>query len=75
MKDQPDRNPFLAWLIELVTGIIRGVAKDLLVVLIVFSCATAISAGVCWYYDLPIVLSLIGGFITVSLLILVYWDR
>ncbi len=46
--------------------LIKDVLAGLIVFAIVFLVATAISAGVCLYYDLPLVFSLIGGFISLG---------
>ncbi len=44
-----------------------GIARDLLKFVIAFAVGTGASAIVCWYYGLPLVLSLVGGFIVLAL--------
>jgi len=46
--------------------LLRGILKELIVMAIVFAVATGISAAVCFYYGLPLILSLIGGFLSVG---------
>ena len=53
-------------------ALFRGILQDLIVMAIVFLVATAICAGVCIYYGLPLVLSLAGGFIMLGV---VFWFR
>jgi hypothetical protein len=46
--------------------LLRGILKELIVMAIVFGVATGISAAVCLYYGLPLILSLIGGFLSIG---------
>lgn len=47
-------------------SLLRGILKELIVMAIVFAVATGISAAVCFYYGLPLIISLIGGFLSVG---------
>ena len=47
-------------------GLLRSILQDLIVMAIVFGVATGISAAVCFYYGLPLALSLIGGFLAIG---------
>ncbi|MEH6610644.1 MAG: hypothetical protein V7696_14860 [Halioglobus sp.] len=51
-------------------SLLKGVLESLIVIAIVFCVVTAISAAVCLYYNLPLVLSLIGGFISIGVVFL-----
>ena len=46
--------------------LMRSIPQDLIVVASVFVVARGISAAVCLYYGLPLVLSLIGGFLSIG---------
>ena len=50
---------------------LQNTLKDLLLMAIVFSVATGISAAVCLYYSVPLWLSLIGGFLSIGVIFFV----
>ena len=54
---------FGGFLAELLTSLVRDIVKFI----IAFAVGTGAAAIACWYYDLPLVLSLIGGFIVLGL--------
>ena len=47
---------------------LQNTLKDLLLMAIVFSVTTGISAAVCLYYGVPLWVSLIGGFLSLGLI-------
>lgn len=51
------------------TAFFGALLKDLLVILLVFAIATAIAAGACWFYGVPLWVSLIGGFISLGVVV------
>jgi hypothetical protein len=46
--------------------LVRDILGQLIVAVVVFVFATGVSAAVCLYYGLPLVLSLIGGFLAIG---------
>ena len=57
-------NSLKSFFIEL----LQNILKDLLLMAIVFSVATGISAIVCLYYGAPVWLSIIGGFLSIGVI-------
>ncbi len=55
---------------EFFISLLKSILESLIVIAIVFGVSTGISAAVCFYYDLPLVLSLIGGFISIGVVYL-----
>lgn len=55
--------------------IAKDVASSLLVVVLTFAFATAISAGMLWYYGWPLFLSPIGGFIVLGIMLVFWYDH
>ena len=51
------------FLAELLMGLVRDAVKFI----VAFAVGTGASAIACWYYDIPLVFSLIGGFIVLGL--------
>lgn len=51
------------------TAFFGTLLKELILILLVFAITTAIAAGVCWFYDVPIAVSLIGGFISLGVVV------
>ncbi len=51
------------FLAELLTGLVRDAVKFI----VAFAIGTVASAIACWYYGIPLVFSLVGGFIVLGL--------
>lgn len=51
-----------------------GLARDALRLLIAFTIGTGAGAIVCWYYGLPLVLSLLGGILVLVLAFMLWMD-
>ena len=49
------------------TRLARDLFRDLVFILLVFLVATGATALVCWYYEVPLFLSLIGGFLVLGI--------
>lgn len=56
------------------SDILRDVASSILVVALTFCLATAVTAGVLWYYEWPLFLSPVGGFIVLGVMLLFWYD-
>jgi phosphate/sulfate permease len=63
LRNQKGRGGFLGFIADLA----RAVLKDLLFMVLAFVLATGASALACWYYGLPLGLSLLGGFIVLGI--------
>jgi hypothetical protein len=48
-------------------SLLRGIFRDLLLLVAVFVVATAVSALACAWYDIPLVFSLAGGILAMAL--------
>jgi len=51
-----------------------GIAHGFMMLLAAFLIATGASALVCWFYGLPLALSLIGGFIVLGIALVIMSD-
>ena len=56
------------------SDILKGVVESLLVVVLTFLFATAITAGTLWYYKWPLFLSPVGGFVVLGVMLLFWYD-
>ena len=70
-KDHP--REFFSALLAFVSDIVKDLASSMLVVLLTFCFATAVTAGMLWYYQWPLVLSPVGGFIVLGVMML-FWN-
>ena len=64
----------LTRLVRFLSDILKDVAASLLVVLLTFCFATAVTAGILWYYQWPLFLSPVGGFIVLGVMLLFWYD-
>ena len=56
------------------SDILKEVAESLLVVVLTFLFATAVTAGILWYYEWPLLLSPVGGFVVLGVMLLFWYD-
>lgn len=54
--------------------ILGSLVRDLLLMVIAFALGTAVLVPVLWYYDLPLILSLAGGFAVLALIVVIRMD-
>ena len=64
----------LSGLVRFLSDIFKDVAVSLLVVTLTFFFATAVTAGMLWYYEWPLFLSPVGGFIVLGVMLLFWYD-
>ena len=64
----------LSGLVRCLSDILKDVATSLLVVTLTFLFATAITAGTLWYYEWPLFLSPVGGFVVLGVMLLFWYD-
>ena len=55
-------------------SLLIGLVRDLFKFVIAFAVGTGGSAIACWYYGLPLALSLVGGFIVLALALVLTTD-
>ena len=60
-------------LVRFLSDILKDVAASLLVVTHL-PLATAVTAGMLWYYEWPLFLSPVGGFIVLGVMLLFWYD-
>lgn len=77
-KPQSDRGErsdrLFARLVGFFSDILKDVAASLLVVVLTFCFATAVTAGMLWYYEWPLFLSPVGGFVVLGVMLLFWHD-
>ena len=72
IEKKPEQSTISGMLRDFFPRLVSGILRDLLVMAIVFAVATGISALVCLYYGVPLILSLIGGFLAVGAALFFY---
>ena len=69
------RRGFFSALLTLISDIFKGLVSSMLVVLLTFSFATAVTAVMLWYYQWPLFLSPVGGFIVLGVTLVLWHDH
>jgi len=72
-EERPEHHTFGQMFRGFFGDLFTGILRDLMVITIVFILATGISALVCLYYGLPLVLSLVGGFLVIGVFLFLYY--
>jgi len=70
----PGSGGFLSGISRFLGDILKDVAASLLVVVLTFCFATAVTAVILWYYQWPLILSPVGGFIVLGVMLLFWYD-
>ena len=64
----------LAHVMRFFCDISKSVAESLLVVMGTFVFATIVSAGMLWFYEWPLFLAPVGGFIVLGVMLVLCYD-
>lgn len=64
----------LAHVMRFFKDIFKSVAESLLVVVGAFVFATTVSAGMLWFYEWPLFLAPVGGFIVLGVMLVLCYD-
>ena len=64
----------LAHVMRFFKDIFNSVAESLLVVMGTFVFATTVSAGMLWFYEWPLFLAPVGGFIVLGVMLVLCYD-
>ena len=53
---------------------LKDVASSMLVVILTFCLATLVSAGLLWFYEWPLFLAPVGGFVVLGVMLALWYD-
>jgi len=73
-KNEPVVTGVLTHLMRFFTDLFKSVAESLLVVVGTYVFATAVSAGILWFYDWPLFIAPVGGFIVLGVMLVFWYD-
>lgn len=48
-------------------SLFMGLVQEAVKLIIAFAIGTGVGAAVCWYYSIPLIISLLGGFLVLAL--------
>ena len=64
----------LRHVLRLFADLFKSVAESLLVVVGTFVFATTVSAGMLWFYEWPLFVAPVGGFIVLGVMLVFWYD-
>lgn len=73
-RGREDVSSVLLGITRFLGDIVSEVASSLVVVVLTFLFATAVSAGMLWMYEWPLFLSPVGGSIVLGVMLLFWYD-
>ena len=73
-KNETDGTGMLAHVMRFFADLFKSVAESLLVVVGTFVFATAVSAGMLWFYGWPLFIAPVGGFIVLGVMLVFWYD-
>lgn len=65
---------FISSILSFLSDLFREVASSMLVVILTFLLATAVSAGLLWFYGWPLMLAPVGGFVVLGVMLALWYD-
>ena len=73
-KKDSSAGGLLAHAIRFFSDIFKSVAESFLVVMATFIVATMVSVGLLWFYEWPLFLAPVGGFIVLGVMLVLWYD-
>ncbi len=73
-KKDSSAGGLLAHAIRFFSDIFKSVAESFLVVMATYIVATMVSAGLLWFYEWPLFLAPVGGFIVLGVMLVLWYD-
>jgi len=74
MSRNDKQRSFLRSIVSFLGDFLKDVASSMLVVILTFCLATLVSAGLLWLYEWPLILSPVGGFVVLGVMLALRYD-
>ena len=74
MASDDNQRSFLTSIASFLSDLLKDIASSMLVVILTFLFATLVSAGLLWFYQWPLVLAPVGGFVVLGVMLALWYD-
>lgn len=74
MSHDDKQRSFLGSIGSFLADLFREIASSMFVVALTFLLATIVSAGLLWFYEWPLFLAPLGGFVVLGVMLALWYD-
>jgi ABC-type bacteriocin/lantibiotic exporter with double-glycine peptidase domain len=74
MPSDDHQRSFLTSIASFLSDLLKEIVSSMFVVMLTFLLATFVSAGLLWFYDWPLVLAPVGGFVVIGVMLALWYD-
>jgi len=74
MSNDDKQRSFLSSIGSFLADLLKDIASSMFVVALTFLLATIVSAGLLWFYEWPLFLAPLGGFVVLGVMLALWYD-
>ena len=74
MSNDDKQRSFLSSIGSFFGDLLKEIASSMFVVVLTFLLATLVSAGLLWFYEWPLFLAPVGGFVVLGVMLALWYD-
>ena len=74
MSQDDKRGSFLSSIVSFLADLLKDIASNMLVVALTFLLATLVSAGLLCFYEWPLFLAPVSGFVVLGVMLALWYD-
>ena len=74
MSHDAKQRSFLSSIGSFLANLLKDIASSMFVVALTFLLATIVSAGLLWFYEWPLFLAPLGGFVVLGVMLALWYD-
>ena len=74
MSHDDKQRSFLSSIVSFLADLLKDIASNMFVVALTFLLATIVSAGLLWFYEWPLFLAPLGGFVVLGVMLALWYD-
>ena len=74
MSNDDKQRSFLSSISAFLADLLKDIASSMFVVVLTFLLATIVSAGLLWFYEWPLFLAPLGGFVVLGVMLALWYD-
>ena len=74
MSHDDKQRSVLSFIVLCLGDLLKEIASSMFVVVLTFLLATIVSAGLLWFYEWPLFLAPVGGFVVLGVMLALWYD-
>ena len=74
MSHDDEQRSLLSPVVSVLGDLLKNIASSMFVIILTFLLATIVSAGLLWFYEWPLFLAPLGGFVVLGVMLALWYD-